>query len=123
VFWRMRPGPGPALPPYSQFDPAGDNGVVDIANLLLSLQNNDVIITTVNPTGTQPGDITVMDPIDLDGTDGNWLTLQASPEFPSVVCHTRQRQTATAPKTSSIQTRVTSTQLAHEYYRNPSLAQ
>jgi len=69
------PGGGP---PYTQFNPNVDDAVVDTTILLQSLQNNNVLITTVNPLGTQLGDITVASALDLDGTGGHTLTLQAN---------------------------------------------
>ncbi|MEI6808892.1 MAG: filamentous hemagglutinin N-terminal domain-containing protein, partial [bacterium] len=69
------PGGGP---PYTQFNPNTDTATADIGILLVSLQNNNVIITTANGGGSQLGNITVADPINLDGTGGHQLYLQAN---------------------------------------------
>ncbi|MEI6970041.1 MAG: hypothetical protein WCL44_00870, partial [bacterium] len=68
------PGGGP---PYSQFNPETDSAVANIGTLLASLQNNNVIVTTLNGAGTQQGNITVSDIIDLNNTGGHQLSLQA----------------------------------------------
>ena len=64
------------------FDPAVDDAVISITVLQNNLKVNDVMIRTasvgVPPAGSQPGDITVVDNIDLDGTHGRTLWLQAS---------------------------------------------
>ena len=64
-------------PPYTQFNPDSDTAIANIAILLQSLKLNNVTITTMNGSGTQAGNITVADSIDLDGTGGHQLRLEA----------------------------------------------
>ncbi len=65
-------------PVTSQFNPASDSAICDVATLEANLQLNSVTITTANVGGTEAGNITVADAIDLDGTGGHMLWLQAA---------------------------------------------
>ncbi|MBV1922367.1 MAG: hypothetical protein KUG73_16945, partial [Pseudomonadales bacterium] len=65
---------GPAV---GVFTPTGTASTIDVATLEANLALGNVVVETTNAGGAEPGDLTVATAINLDGSNGNTLTLQA----------------------------------------------
>lgn len=58
------------------FTPTASGSTIDVATLQANLSTGNVRVETTSP-GTEAGDITIATDLDLDGSNGNELTLQA----------------------------------------------
>ncbi len=59
------------------FTPTGTASTIDVVTLEANLALGNVVVETTNAGGAEPGDLTVATAINLDGSNGNTLTLQA----------------------------------------------
>jgi len=64
-------------PAAGVFTPTGTASTIDVATLEANLALGNVVVETTNAGGAEPGDLTVATAINLDGSNGNTLTLQA----------------------------------------------
>jgi filamentous hemagglutinin family protein len=73
-----------ALPPAwpgTPFTPTGSGSNINTGTLNTQLGLSSITITTVHGVGAEQGDITVSNQIDLNGGNGNTLTLQADDDI------------------------------------------
>ena len=64
-------------PAAGVFTPTGTASTIDVATLEANLALGNVVVETTNAAGAESGDLTVATAINLDGSNGNTLTLQA----------------------------------------------
>ncbi|OUR90608.1 hypothetical protein A9Q81_19185 [Gammaproteobacteria bacterium 42_54_T18] len=64
-------------PAAGVFTPTGTASTIDVATLEANLALGNVVVETTNAGGAEPGDLIVATSINLDGSNGNTLTLQA----------------------------------------------